>query len=461
MNDAATIVSKCTVDGTDCIAGLVATYMKRAKEVGVSPRLLGRSFDLKSAYRQLAVSDGSLKWARIAVFNPGDRQTHCFQQFSLPFGASASVVGFLRCARLIQWIGLKLSLMLTCYFDDFICVSSPQLAKNSEKTFETILDLLGWKYDKAGDKSDSMSSEVAALGVQLDLSKSGEGILYVSNTEKRKGDLAKLMADTLSRGTLSSSEAASLRGRLGFAEGQLFGRAIRKLINVLWSHVVQSQSKRKIPEPTRVALERVAARIVGAAPRMVDTQTGEVFFMFTDACFECETKIGGIGGVLIGPGGAVVSWFGSVVGSDLCTSFMAENQEQAIGELEAFAVYVGLKTWCGTLASKHVVCFVDNEGARFLILRGHSGNNTLDRIVHGVSLVEEDHCIFTWYARVPSEANVADHPSRSVDSDMLPPNLRVEVRDLEDLMNRAGESSSPFDKSGGVAFKGTAQDMDT
>lgn len=42
VNDAATIVSKCTVDGSDCIAGLVATYMRRAQDAGKSPQLLGR-----------------------------------------------------------------------------------------------------------------------------------------------------------------------------------------------------------------------------------------------------------------------------------------------------------------------------------------------------------------------------------------------------------------------------------
>ena len=259
--------------------------MRRARDAGKSPCLLRRSFDLKSAYRQLAVADSSLKWARLAVFCPADRQTHCFQQFSLPFGAKASVVAFLRCARLIQWLGLQLSLMVTCYFDDYVCVSSPQLSKNSEMTFETILELLGWKYDKSGDKADIMTSDVSALGVQLDLSRTGDGVLLVSNTEKRKADLCRLMSETLARGTLTSSEAASLRGRLGFAEGQLFGRAIRKLINVLGSHVLQPQAKKNLPEATRIALERVAERISGAAPRMVDTQTNEVYFMFTDACF--------------------------------------------------------------------------------------------------------------------------------------------------------------------------------
>ena len=107
--------------------------------------------------------------------------------------------------------------------------------------------------------------------------------------------------------------------------------------------------------------------------------------------------------VLIGPDGSVVSWFSSVVDHHLCNSFMGENQEQAIGEVEAFAVYVGLKLWSKTLSSKRVVCFVDNEGARYLILRGRSGNKTLDRIVHGISFVEEDHCIFSWYEGSPQK----------------------------------------------------------
>ena len=62
-----------------------------------------------------------------------------------------------------------------------------------------------------------------------------------------------------------------------------------------------------------------------------------------------------------------------------------------------------------------------------VILRGYSGNRTLDKIVHGVSLVEEDKCIFAWYARVPSEANIADRPSRGIERDMLPLTLRVRV----------------------------------
>ena len=42
---------------------------------------------------------------------------------------------------------------------------------------------------------------------------------------------------------------------------------------------------------------------------------------------------------------------------------------------------------------KHVVCLVDKTSRAFLVVRGGSGNKTLDKIVDGVSLVEMDNCI--------------------------------------------------------------------
>jgi hypothetical protein len=144
---------------------MAAELMKGLEKVAKLARLLGRSFDLKSAYRQLAVSDDSLKWARLAVFCPEDRATHCFQKYSLPFGAKASVVAFLRCDKMIQWIAHVLDIVTSCYFDDYVCLTPEPLASSTNKAFSALLDLLGCRHDGSGEKSDSMSSEVSALGV--------------------------------------------------------------------------------------------------------------------------------------------------------------------------------------------------------------------------------------------------------------------------------------------------------
>ena len=439
INDATTVLNKCTVDGVDTIAAAIASTMKALRARGKSSKLHGRSFDLKSAYRQLAVSDSSLRWARLAVYCPEDKKTHCFQQFSLPFGARSSVVAFLRCARMLQWFAMKLDIIATCYFDDYVCISQPELAANTSKCFETLLDLLGRKYDKSGDKSDQMSETVSALGVLFDLSKTGSGKLFVSNTEKRKVDVCEQVAEALARGVLSQHAAASLKGRLGFAEGQLFGRGVKRLINELGKHALHPPKRNELQEETLCALRDVSERIEKAPPRMVDCHTDETCLMFTDACFDSEAKEGGIGGVLINRCGYVTSWFGHKVSSAFCSSFMAEDQEQAIGELEAFAVLAGLDLWKKHLSAKHLICFVDNEGARYLILKGYSGNPTISRIVHNIALLEESYFILPWYSRVPTECNIADKPSRGIEHEALSADIRCEVVGLEKLLHETYE----------------------
>eukprot|EP00435_Cladocopium_sp_Y103_P047544 s3100_g14.t1 len=399
INDAVTITGRCTVDGVDTISAMGAELMKARRKKGRSTGLKGRSFDLKSAYRQLAVRDDSLQWSRLAVFCPEDRSTRCFQQYSLPFGAKASVVAFLRCARMIQWVAHHLDIATTCYFHDYVCMAPEELASNSERSFELLLDLLGWEFDRSGDKADEMSESVSALGVVFDLTKTSEGVIFVSNTEKRKVDISAQIQEVLTAGRLSASRASSLKGRLGLAEGQLFGRAIRRLINELGQHAQHPPLHGKLSPSTK------GLRTGGPENNQSWTQKGRrrhgnVMYLFTDASFNSEARDGGLGAVLLDQGGHVVRWFGCAAPRDLCESFMAEEQEQAIGELEALAVLVALRIWKPFFESKHLIVFLDNEGSRYLILKGYAANKVLESIT------------LAWYARVPTEANIADSPSR-------------------------------------------------
>ena len=68
---------------------------------------MGRSLDLTAAYRQLCVSVGSRKFAVIAVYSPHSGKTCLFTQICLPFGSRASVNGFIRCSRCIQWLATR------------------------------------------------------------------------------------------------------------------------------------------------------------------------------------------------------------------------------------------------------------------------------------------------------------------------------------------------------------------
>ena len=53
-------------------------------------------------HRREILKDSSLKYARLSIYNPESGRAECFQQYAVPFGARASVVAFIRCARALN-----------------------------------------------------------------------------------------------------------------------------------------------------------------------------------------------------------------------------------------------------------------------------------------------------------------------------------------------------------------------
>lgn len=70
-----------------------------------SPELLARTFDLKSAYRQVGLSPDGRNYSCLKVFDPSVGKVRLFRSVVLPFGAIRSVHSFLRLSRAIWWRG--------------------------------------------------------------------------------------------------------------------------------------------------------------------------------------------------------------------------------------------------------------------------------------------------------------------------------------------------------------------
>ena len=414
VNDSITITSRVTVDGPDTVAASAAETIRALQAAGKCTKLKARALDLKSAYRQLPIPDESLKYARLSIFNPELGTAECFQQYAVPFGARASVVAFIRCARALQWLALQLYLIVTCYFDDYCNLAPEAGSDNAEASFTMLFDLLGWAYDRDGPKSGSMAESVSLLGVVLNLSQSGDGLVLIENTESRKQELTEEISNFLAAGKINQPETARLKGRMTFAEGQLFGRACRSLFNALGRHLHEHPPGGLLDSECRSSMSTFLEYLRSGRPRMVDAASRTTFFVFTDAHFESSTVSGGIGAVLIDEGGQVIQWFSQMLGKDQRVRLAPTDAEQIITELEAIGVLAAIKQWKEMLSRKHMVCFLDNEGARGAVLRGRSNNLLLNAIARQVCEVEESSCIFPWYARIPSVSNLADPPSRGI-----------------------------------------------
>ena len=225
INSTVTCYEQATVDGPDVISAFCTFLMRCLAGHGRATKLVGRSLDLASAYRQLAVSDDSVCHAFLSVYDPQRQSAALFQQVALPFGSRTAVNAFIRCARFLQWVAARcFKLPLSCYFDDFVSFSCPELAKNTQSTLCLMLDILGWSFDREGPKSDDFSDVVSALGVQFHITDTCNGVLNICNTEKRIRETLALLDEVMAKGTLQKREALTLRGRLAFCDAFVFGR---------------------------------------------------------------------------------------------------------------------------------------------------------------------------------------------------------------------------------------------
>eukprot|EP00435_Cladocopium_sp_Y103_P014761 s3431_g3.t1 len=155
-----------TLHTVDIASAALSCWFADCSSLQRDSSLLIRTFDLSSAYRQVALSEHGRAFSFIRVFNP---ETQCWSYFRakvLPSGAVKSVHSFLRLARAIWWIGTVACLLFwTSFFDDYIVFSTPLL-----------FPLLGWDYAKDGRKCMPFRETCEALGVLFDLTKSSQGL---------------------------------------------------------------------------------------------------------------------------------------------------------------------------------------------------------------------------------------------------------------------------------------------
>ena len=178
--------------------------------------------DLANAYKQFALHPDCRRYSMVTLKNPKDNTIQCFEGRVLPFGATASVVHFNRCARLIQHLGYKLFLPWSSYFDDYPVVSPGFLARSTMSAMTTMLELFGFDYSKHKLKEFSTSADV--LGVNVDFSHAMNDKILIGNKPGRLEDVKDAIGAVLESGTISSRDCSRLLGRLQYVDSFVMGR---------------------------------------------------------------------------------------------------------------------------------------------------------------------------------------------------------------------------------------------
>ena len=405
VNYAVTQSETITVHTLDVCAAMVATWLRQTKQAGVCGELVAKTWDLSGAYKQLALSDTAYQQdSYLAIFNPYNKTPEIFKQKVLPFGAKASVTAFVRCSYGIWTIGARaLALMWTSYFDDFLSVCPPEVARHTEMIIQMVFSLLGWKLSE--DKLLPYDSVCSILGAKLDLKNSKFGAVSLANTSKRTAELVETLDSILTEKRLSRSEGEKLRGRLQFAACQIFSRRLRHSLRDLNQHVLGGGGV--VSERTAESLYNIKYIVANSPPRCIDANVMEVLHVYVDASFTSGGH-SGIGGMLVDVHESTISWFGETCSAQLLSTLLGTEGVTCIFELEALAVLTALLQWEKSIAGRHLVVFTDNEGVHGAFVKCYSDNQKAHDIIRTVCEIEDRLGILIWYERVPSPSNPSD-----------------------------------------------------
>lgn len=415
-----TCITHCKVDlhMIDTFCAVLKRYFDVLGGGGGSCELVGKTYDLKSAYRQVPIKESHLKYAFFSVYNHELGEPQVYQLLTLPFGATHSVYSFLRLSRMLYSVATRcLFLLTTNFYDDYILASRPALAESSSSSMELVFMLTGWQFAREGKKSTAFSRTCKALGVEFDFHRSEARLASVCNTTARVEELLGLIDAALTSKALTRQESLVLRGKLGFADSYLHGRLGSYVLKLLVEHAYAPGVQ--LGAQLGMALQFMSRRLRENAPLIVSAGHAANWYLYTDASYEPDTKSGGLGAVLVDNDGKVAKWFGVVLPRDVCLKLRAAYKDTIIYELELAAAVLSFHVWASDIESGMQVWFGDNDAVRHALIRGAGAGGVADVFIQSYLEVEASKNLTTWFARVPTEANISDWPSRNESHPLL------------------------------------------
>ena len=326
VNSAFGMAEKLRVDAIDEILAGISVLLDSEGFAGRNKGLLGRTFDLKSAYKQFGVDVPHSEKLRIAVKRPGGGVAF-FKVLALPFGATGSVTAFLRISSAIAFIGSKgLCIPWSVFFDDYTALSPIGLEKDTTFYAEALFKLLGINFASEGSKAPPFSDRFKTLGLVVDTQDVGNRQVKVGHTEERTKELLEAIEEILSLDSVGTKALERLHGRIVWFRTFVFGRRLNSATRILSWYSRRASPFVRLDEQLKSALGTLKSHLMSSRRVTISRDINETWIIFTDGAFEpSNAQPASIGGVLVNPNGQVVSFFGSYLPETLLTGCFTEG----------------------------------------------------------------------------------------------------------------------------------------
>ena len=148
VNASVTQTEKVVVHNLDVVAAMASAWMREHLRAGHAAETVAKCWDLKAAYKQLALDDSSFELdSFFVIYSPTQGKPLVFKQRVLPFGSIASVTGFIRSGLGLWSVSVKLlALVWSMYFDDFLHLTRASSARHAELVIGFSLGFLVGKF---------------------------------------------------------------------------------------------------------------------------------------------------------------------------------------------------------------------------------------------------------------------------------------------------------------------------
>ena len=348
------------------------------------------------------------------VYDPESNGPRYFISSALMFGSTAAVYAFNRMSRSL-WHILTHILMLwtTVYYDDFPMVEMAETAETAEWCVGEILDALGWKFARSGNKAPPFSKQFDVLGVTVDLHHLHAGKVLLKNKTSRVRSIVESMDRLILAGKVEPGVAASLHGQLNFAQGQYLGAPLKLAMKFL-SNVAAAGWCDSMKPLLAVACVYTKAVMQYDEPRCISlTDQTTPVVVFTDGAWEpSAASPAGAGIVLVDPVSGVRISHEVVVPPDLVKHWKGMGKAQLISELELLPAVVFFEQYKELCHRRRILLFVDNNAIRDSVSKGTSKSLSVLVLLSELHRIWAEIQCLCWVSRVPSLSNVSDLPSR-------------------------------------------------
>ena len=373
----------------------------------------GRALDLAHAYKQLGCSEKTL-WASVVQAYDTDKMTDAyFVSSALMFGATSSVYFFNRVARALWFLMVRyLHVLCINFYDDYPMFEPTRTSSMAKSTTESFLKILGWETAE-GHKSLPFQPVFEALGIVIDVSMLSLGSFQFAVKPSRKEDLINTANEILSTGIFSRADCQSMVGKLLFARGQFAGNALRSIIDTLLNFTYRSFGS-NINEEVVLALSMLVQLLECSIPKTIAwSDPMRPIVVFTDGASEgdhLDHKSHTVGAVIVDPVNGSRIVLDGTVNPQLVHLWSEHVGEKFICQVEAYPVLCVMDMYPDLFKQRRALFFIDNDATRHAFIKCTSQSRSMQALAF--MFYNLSNCCKPWFARVPSESNPADLPSR-------------------------------------------------